>query len=266
MSKRKTMSKKLRFDVFKRDRFQCQYCGKTAPDAVLEVDHINPVSDGGSDEIMNLVTSCFDCNRGKGKRKLADSESLKKAYKQTADLQERREQIEMMMEWRNLEVEFSSNIGNAFEKELKEIYGITIEDERLSSQIKRSIKKYGYDLMIDVVEEVFDKKFDSSVNKWQVDNFIKSVRSSCFYKKRLIDNPELIIPYISAILSDKFKPHIKKEHYQDLLETKFKESGITENKEKKEYFDDMLKCAREYDDLNEFLHKYDVCINIEENN
>jgi 5-methylcytosine-specific restriction endonuclease McrA len=65
-----SLSKKLRFEVFKRDGFKCQYCGNHPPIVVLEVDHINPVSKGGTNEIDNLVTSCFDCNRGKGNREL----------------------------------------------------------------------------------------------------------------------------------------------------------------------------------------------------
>jgi hypothetical protein len=59
------VSKKTRFEVFTRDGFTCQYCGKQPPDTVLEVDHIIPRSRGGSDDIDNLATSCFDCNRGK---------------------------------------------------------------------------------------------------------------------------------------------------------------------------------------------------------
>lgn len=55
----------LRFEVFKRDGFQCAYCGKTPPDVILEVDHIKAKSKGGSEDINNLLTSCFDCNRGK---------------------------------------------------------------------------------------------------------------------------------------------------------------------------------------------------------
>ena len=43
----------------------CQYCGQSAPDVVLEVDHIVPVAEGGDNDIMNLITSCRDCNRGK---------------------------------------------------------------------------------------------------------------------------------------------------------------------------------------------------------
>lgn len=63
--KRKGLSKRLRFEVFKRDLFTCQYCGATPPAVVLEVDHIEAVAEGGGDTEDNLVTACFDCNRGK---------------------------------------------------------------------------------------------------------------------------------------------------------------------------------------------------------
>jgi hypothetical protein len=66
MDKRKSISKKVRFDIFKRDVFTCQYCGKTPPSIVLEIDHIIPVSKNGDNSCDNLITSCFECNRGKG--------------------------------------------------------------------------------------------------------------------------------------------------------------------------------------------------------
>jgi len=65
MAERKPLSKRTRFEVFKRDLFCCQYCGKNPPSVTLEVDHINPVSKGGTNHIDNLLTACFDCNRGK---------------------------------------------------------------------------------------------------------------------------------------------------------------------------------------------------------
>lgn len=72
----------LRFEVFKRDGFHCQYCGDCPPNIVLEIDHIIPKSKGGSDIIDNLVTSCFNCNRGKGNRSLSVSpETLKRKLK-----------------------------------------------------------------------------------------------------------------------------------------------------------------------------------------
>jgi len=60
-----------RFRVLQRDGFRCQYCGKTAKDDVkLEIDHIRPRCEGGTDEMINLITACFDCNRSKGGRVL----------------------------------------------------------------------------------------------------------------------------------------------------------------------------------------------------
>lgn len=69
---RKSISKKTRFEVFKRDGFSCMYCGNTPPAVVLEVDHIIPVSAGGENSLENYVTSCFECNRGKGARELTE--------------------------------------------------------------------------------------------------------------------------------------------------------------------------------------------------
>lgn len=59
------VSKRIRFEVFKRDGFACQYCGRTPPAVMLECDHVVASANGGSDDDSNLVTSCFDCNRGK---------------------------------------------------------------------------------------------------------------------------------------------------------------------------------------------------------
>lgn len=59
------LSVRARFEVFKRDDFTCQYCGRKSPEIVLEADHIVPVAGGGSDDVINLTTSCWECNRGK---------------------------------------------------------------------------------------------------------------------------------------------------------------------------------------------------------
>lgn len=99
-TKRKPLTKKLRFEVFKRDNFTCQYCGRMAPDVILEVDHVVPVAEGGNNDILNLVTSCKDCNRGKGKRKLSNKSELKLQQEQLKELAVKREQLQMMMEWR----------------------------------------------------------------------------------------------------------------------------------------------------------------------
>ncbi len=97
---RKSVPKALRFEVFKRDLFKCQYCGRAAPEVVLHVDHLKPVVEGGTNDILNLITSCVDCNLGKGRRKLSENVTMQKQRDVLEELQERREQLEMMMQWR----------------------------------------------------------------------------------------------------------------------------------------------------------------------
>lgn len=59
------VSKRVRFEVLRRDRHMCRYCGSSAPDVVLVIDHVAPVALGGSDDPSNLVTACRECNSGK---------------------------------------------------------------------------------------------------------------------------------------------------------------------------------------------------------
>lgn len=98
---RKPIPKTIRFEVFKRDKFTCQYCGASAPDVILEIDHIQPVSKGGTNELLNLVTSCRNCNRGKSNKELSDDSAVKVQKQQLDDMQDRREQLSMMLQWRN---------------------------------------------------------------------------------------------------------------------------------------------------------------------
>lgn len=59
------VSKRTRYEVLRRDNHTCRYCGASAPDAKLTVDHVTPVALGGGDDPSNLVTACVDCNAGK---------------------------------------------------------------------------------------------------------------------------------------------------------------------------------------------------------
>lgn len=59
------ISRRLRFEVLRRDGHTCRYCGAKAPDATLTVDHVKPTALGGTDDATNLVAACKDCNAGK---------------------------------------------------------------------------------------------------------------------------------------------------------------------------------------------------------
>lgn len=60
-----SVSKRLRYEVLRRDNHQCRYCGRSAPEVPLTIDHVTPVALGGRDEASNLVTACTECNSGK---------------------------------------------------------------------------------------------------------------------------------------------------------------------------------------------------------
>ena len=66
----RTITPALRFEIFRRDSFTCQYCGRRAPNVVLHVDHVTSVVAGGTNDPANLRTACSMCNLGKGGRSL----------------------------------------------------------------------------------------------------------------------------------------------------------------------------------------------------
>lgn len=128
MTNRKAISKLVRFEVFKRDKFTCQYCGKSAPEVVLHVDHIQPVSKGGDNSITNLITACASCNGGKSNRELSDDTVIAKQKSQLDELQERRDQLEMMFEWQkgllNIETDIVAEASSIWCNLVKP-YGLT---------------------------------------------------------------------------------------------------------------------------------------------
>jgi 5-methylcytosine-specific restriction endonuclease McrA len=57
----------VRQAVLDRDDYICRYCGRRSQ--TMEVDHIIPVSQGGTSTLGNLVTACRECNRKKAGRR-----------------------------------------------------------------------------------------------------------------------------------------------------------------------------------------------------
>lgn len=69
--RRSPISQTLRFEIYQRDNFKCQYCGRSKDDGIkLVLDHKIPYSDGGKDDYHNLITTCEDCNNGKSNKRI----------------------------------------------------------------------------------------------------------------------------------------------------------------------------------------------------
>jgi hypothetical protein len=63
--KKRKIGSHLRMAILKRDKENCVVCGRNGGNAVLEVDHIVPLSFGGETVAENLRTLCRSCNSGK---------------------------------------------------------------------------------------------------------------------------------------------------------------------------------------------------------
>ncbi len=62
-----------RRNIFKRDRYSCQYCGSKPSARELTIDHILPRSRGGESSWSNCVLACFKCNHRKADRLPAEA-------------------------------------------------------------------------------------------------------------------------------------------------------------------------------------------------
>lgn len=200
MPDRKSLSKKIRFEVFKRDSFTCQYCGKSAPDVVLEIDHINPVANGGNNGILNLITACYDCNRGKGKRLIDDNNEISKQKEQLDLMNEKRNQFKLLIKWKEelnqlleTQIDYIDSLFRRYNKSITE-YG--------RNQIKNFIKKFGFEEVLESTEISFNQYYKTDADMHKVFDFIPKI---CAIRKRQKDDPILEHRMIiRKILKNKF--------------------------------------------------------------
>lgn len=248
--KRVPLTKKIRFEVFKRDSFTCQYCGRMAPDVVLEVDHIVPVADGGTNDIMNLVTSCHDCNSGKGKRRLSENEELKKQQEQLKLLNQRREQMEMIVEWRKQLKSLDEEEVFKIEDLFKELCDSSFK-ENGKKTILNLIKKYGfmevYDCTIISIEKYFIENDSSSAEK--AFNYIGRI---CYNRKVQSENPILKdVNYIVKMAKNKMY-YCNEYKLRSFLKFYLDKDDIEQVKE-------FVKTSRNWTELKKVLYWfYDV--------
>jgi hypothetical protein len=209
VTKRESLTKKTRFEVFKRDSFTCQYCGRKAPDILLQVDHIEPVAKGGANDLLNLITSCFDCNSGKSDRKLSDTSVIDKQRQQLEYLQERKEQIEMMFQWQkgmlDIDDEVATQLGEYW---AEQIPGFSLNESGLKG-LKRLKRRFEISEIMEamkVAAEQYVKYEDGKPTHESVELAWKRVGGICSTRRQEKDNPELSrIYYIRGILRNRLR-------------------------------------------------------------
>lgn len=153
---RKPLSKRIRFEVFKRDSFTCQYCGAKAPEAILHVDHIEPVSLGGDNDLLSLITSCSTCNSGKSNIPLGDGSAVQKQRAMIDELAQRREQIEMMLSWRDALKKIDEDlVQNAIDGWHQALPGWKVNESGIG-QLRKLLRTYTIVEILDAMDVAVD--------------------------------------------------------------------------------------------------------------
>lgn len=178
------ISKKLRFQIFKRDNFTCQYCGKNPADhnVILEIDHAISKFDGGDSDEENLITSCFDCNRGKSKDSivLKNEVDIKQSLK---NAQEQLSQVKAMSKLREIKKEIEDekwswidDFVGCYTSELR---------KKLKKTIQRETKKGTEREMLVEVIEITCNRFERE-DEFLTDSFFKYFHGVLHNKKNPI--------------------------------------------------------------------------------
>jgi HNH endonuclease len=206
---REYIRKSIRFEVFKRDSFTCQYCGAKSPDVLLQVDQIEPVSKGGTNDILNLVTSCEACNAGKSDRRLSDTAVIDKQRQQLEALQERKEQIEMMFQWQKSLMQLDDHLLQqlaSFWSELIPTYSLNEAGKRgLQKLLKRFAPNEIMEAMRIAAQQYLDYEGDRPTHA-SVENAWSKVGGICALKEKQKDKPYLKdLFYIRGILRNRLR-------------------------------------------------------------
>ena len=264
-NKRKPLSKKIRFEVFKRDKFQCQYCGKIAPDVILHVDHIKPVAKGGDNNMCNLITSCIDCNQGKRDRLLSDDSIVVKQRKQLELLQERKEQLELLMEWKNslLDCE-DSEVEKITEYLNKQIYPYSINNS-YKGKLKQMLKKHGFNNVISAVDKSTSNylRYDKAglLTKESVELSLDKIGGIATLQNK--SGVDIKIGYIKGICRNKFNAFslkttsvLLKDYVSALYKKNWSDEDIVNDLE-----EEVIPFTRECCNLREWTERIEEWIN-----
>lgn len=223
---RQPIPSKLRHKVFKRDGYRCVECGASKDETTLEIDHVTPVSKGGTNDIDNLQTLCKACNRAKRARTWVGGET---DYETTKN-------------------ELNSLKKKLEETEIKLKEAITEEDK---IELKFKITKLKE--TIEVVQKRYDE-LEIEHEKWlQEQKELK--RRELLYKRLYVeldeDTIDIIIKYILQDLSN--KNNVSKKEIINELISRF------DSYDRISFYISKAKCLSKcYENNNEYYTKLEI--------
>lgn len=159
---RKSTGKRLRFEIMKRDGFKCRYCGATAATVLLHIDHVVPVAEGGSSDPANLVTACVDCNGGKSRIPLDESQLPEQ--EPTSDMLEHAEQMRAYLDAVKERESAFGEMADYAESLWKERVSHYVNGDT-STSLRRAVSAVGLDRVIEAIGAVAKSNASSSYDR-----------------------------------------------------------------------------------------------------
>lgn len=174
MAIRKSISKGTRYAIFARDNFTCRYCGRQAGTVVLVVDHIKPVAHGGDNDPSNLITSCEDCNAGKGAKSPATAVpttiDLRRVTQERLELEAAAHAVAASRQAREQFLQATIDL-------LCEIKGADTFDARTAETLSRYVEEFGAETVRGWIERTY-RRFRFGANDRQVGRYVSGIRRS----------------------------------------------------------------------------------------
>ncbi len=143
----------MRFAIFARDGFKCRYCGAHSDETRLVVDHVHPVALGGTNEDVNLITSCEPCNQGKAaKTIIAHIPPNDTYFKRQQEMREQEAEIELARRGERIR----DGIVNLLQAHWQHRVGREVDDRTLAVMVSYA-RSYGIFLVTDWIDKAMWK-------------------------------------------------------------------------------------------------------------
>lgn len=154
-----SISVRIRFEIFKRDGFTCQYCGRKTPTVVLEIDHIIAKANDGTDDPLNLITACWDCNSGKSDKPLREIMTGEDPHDKAIELLERERQL---AEYNQVQRQVAMRLDGELEA-LHKLWNLTDDFWKYVKCYLKDFSVYDIDYAIETAITRTDGKSNASV-------------------------------------------------------------------------------------------------------
>jgi hypothetical protein len=184
--------KRIKYEVFEKDSFKCQFCGKGVPLVTLQLIRIQDTQQ--NDEWLDtafLSTSCKICEK---KKSGVDEKILNNGYLSIDELEERLQQLKMLINWRrgmlNIRKQQLANLVSYWEKKLP---GFSVDNDQ-KKFMATYISKYSSDEIKSAMDMAVDKfiKYsdDGILDKNSIRTAFAKIPDICLTKTEIVSTHE----------------------------------------------------------------------------